>query len=373
MEGQVRILICDDSRLMRQLLAKMLESDSSFLVVGEADSGEGCLDEIPRCRPDVVLLDLGLPGLNGIECLKLARERQLDAAFLIVSANAQKDAPVTLEALTEGALDYVTKARGMLQMGEIQASVLAKIRDAYQVQLQRRKVTTGPAAGPAGAGPPAAPPSAPRPTPPEAPAEASPTAPVAPGPATQSRVRLTVVGGSSGCVQVLPTLFSKLPGQLRGTMILVLKLPQFLTRQIPTQYGRLCKIALAEAADGQPLTTDRIYIVPGGSGDLILEKDKATGRIVFRSVEVSKNPGEAPSIDALMSSAANLFKDRCRGILVSGTGTDGVRGLASILEVQGETVVQDRASAIAPQLPLAALEADVAGKVLTIPEIAALW
>ena len=348
MPATIKLVICDDSPLMRKLLAKMLSADATIQVVAEAENGEQCLAKIAEHSPDVVLLDLAMPQLDGLETLRQAKARNLDTAFLVVSTKAVKDAPATLDALKEGAVDFITKAQGMLQMESIQSEVLSKVKNAAEARWRNQR----------GA-------AAPDPTPSPAPA-ARPAV-------TGTGKSLTVLGGSAGCMQVLPGILSALPEKIGGALVLILKLPPFLTRQIPVQFGKSTTIPIEVATAGQPLSGGRIYVAPGGDTNLTFERDPTGKRVVFKLEPPAEKAAEGtPSIDAAMAAAAKLFRDSTRGVLISGTGKDGLEGLRAIMTAGGETVIQDRTTAMAPQLVIAAAEAGLAQRTLSPGDIAAL-
>jgi two-component system chemotaxis response regulator CheB len=344
---KVRVLICDDSTLVRRLLAKMLETDTGVIVVGEVGNGDECLKKIPECRPDVVLLDLAMPVRDGLATLREARRLALDTRFLVVSTHAEKSAPATLDALREGAVDFVTKAKGMLQMGSIQAETLRKIRAAYDAGESARRAAAP--AEPAGEAIEVV----------ELAAEASVAA------------ELTVIGGSSGCMQVLPLLLGALPAEPAGAVVLVLKLPAFLTRQLAAQFSTVCPAPIAEAVDGARVEPGRVYVAPGGNRNLVLARPG--GEIVFRLAETEDPVPDTPSINAAMRSAAEAYGAACRGVLISGSGTDGIEGLRAIRTAGGDTVAQDKGTAVVPQLPLAAVTAGVAQRTLSALDIAGLF
>jgi two-component system chemotaxis response regulator CheB len=278
----------------------------------------------------------------------------------VVSTKAVKEGAATIDALKEGAVDFVTKAQGMLQMESIQSEVVTKVRNAHEARqrtishLQRPAAKAGEPAKPqAGAAPAASPPPPPK-------------------PASAPRASITILGGSAGCMQVLPTILASLPEKIVGCLVLVLKLPPFLTKQIPKQFAGTCLAPIELAESGVPLQGGRIYVAPGGDANLTFERDPTGKRVVFKLAPADKAEEGSPSIDAAMQSAAKLFREGTRGVLISGTGKDGLEGLRTILTVGGETVIQDRGSCVAPQLVIAAQEQSLAQKQLPAPEIAAL-
>lgn len=385
----VRVLVCDDSRLMRRLLSTLLQSRPGFLVVGEAQDGEECLRQIQDTRPDVVILDLNMPRMDGISCLRAARARNLDPAFLVVSSNARQDAPITLEALNEGAFDYVAKDQEMLQLERIQDRILAKIQAAHAARSDARRRESPPEAKEDG---PAASATARFPHPgPEAPGggweEPSAIVPATAGEAAglesvrggtisaaapSSRKPVTLIGGGAGAVQMLPLVLANLPADFQDVLVVVLKIPEFLTRHMPAQYARLCPLPLRLISEGEPVVPGRVYVAPGGQTNLILARDPDSQRVVFRLVPPNHPDDECPSLDAALKSMAAMFKEGCRGILASGTGRDGLDGLLAVQEEGGDTLVQDPATALSPLLPQAALAASISRRTVTPLQIAGL-
>ncbi|MBI3893627.1 MAG: hypothetical protein HY303_19075 [Candidatus Wallbacteria bacterium] len=179
---------------------------------------------------------------------------------------------------------------------------------------------------------------------------------------------VSIIGGSSGSIQTLVKVIPFLPAAFERTLVIVLHLPPFFTTQFTQQLSHKCAVPVCEAADGMKVESKRVYLAPGGEKNLVLQRID-TGDVVFRLLENEANMLYTPSIDLVMSSTAEAYKNTCRGILISGTGTDGVEGLRSIRNCGGATYVQDKATAIANQLPFAALKAGVVDKALSIQDM----
>jgi len=503
MSDSVRVLIVDDSNLMRKLLASIVAKDTRLQVVGTAENGADALQKIEQLQPDVVTLDLNMPVMDGITTLREANQRRLSPAFLIVSSLAQKDAQITIDAINEGAVDYIPKPSQMMGMGALEGEIISKIVMCYESrkrtqddpnrtlvqskpssnpgQVRPASPSAGgsnpggvrpvarpvggsnpglvrapgaapgtplrpagapttstpgmtrpavPAAGgsnpgqvrpptnpgqvrapgasnpgqvrppgasnpgqvrpaspPAGgsnpgqvrpptnpgqvrsAQPPAGPPGVVRPPP-------SPLAavkPAAPAPAPAGKPKLLIFGGSAGSMQLLQKLIPLIPPTFNGVAVFVLHLPAFFTSQLAVKLKEICPIPVEEAKDGMPVSLKRVYIAPGGNQNLILGKSPTGKGVAFRVIENDGTVTVCPSIDMFMRSAADVFRDACRGILISGTGKDGIEGLRRIKERLGEAYVQDKQSAVANQLVSAALETGVPKKSLQIPEIIELF
>lgn len=399
---KIKVLICDDSRIMRKLISNVIEADERIEVVGQAEHGVDCLEKIVQFQPDVVTLDLNMPVMDGLTVLRESKARGLGATFLVVSSLAKKDAQITIDALTEGAIDFILKPSQAFNIASMGKEVIEKILIA---SMNARKVSEGGGtpggSAPAEAAPPTpppavsaqpgaeAPPAAPGSAPTGAPAAASANLEAAALRMMQqrqqtaaantasaslqqeqkwSKAEVTIIGGSSGSIQTLVKVIPFLPGSFSRTVIIVLHLPPFFTTQFTQQLSHKCPVPVCEAADGMKVESKRVYLAPGGERNMILQR-LDTGDVVFRLIDNDANMLYTPSIDIVMSSTAEAYKKDCRGILISGTGTDGVEGLRSIRNGGGGTFVQDKATAIANQLPFAALKAGVVDKALSIQDM----
>ena len=361
---KVRVLITDDSNLMRKLLSNIVSKDERLEVVGTAENGKDCIEKVKALQPDVVTLDMNMPVMDGLTCLKEAKAQKLDPAFLVVSSLAQKDAQITIDAINEGALDYIPKPSQMLGIGALEKEINSKILNVYD---SRQRTLDAAAAK-------AAPARAARGIPGGSRAAA---AAAATATATKPRVvdtkpgkpKLTIFGGSSGSMRIVQKIAPHISPKFTGVVVFVLHLPPFFTSQLAVALKKVCKIPVEEALDGTPVNLRKIYVAPGGDKNLVLGKNPTGKGVVFRLIENDLMLPHTPSIDVFMESASKIFKDACRGVLISGIGTDGIEGLRAIRSNRGETYVQDKTSAVANQLPLAALQAGVATESLDIPEL----
>lgn len=375
---KVRVLITDDSNLMRKLLANIVAKDTRLEVVGTAENGSDCLEKIRALQPDVVTLDMNMPVMDGLTCLKEAQARNLKAAFLVVSSLAQKDAQITIDAINAGALDYIPKPSQMLGISSLEKEITSKIimvHDARQEALKSEAAAemaqTRPAGPPAFVRPPTSPGSATPSTAPARPTQsAGPDAAGAVKPA--GKPKLTIFGGSSGSMRVVQKMVPEVPADFSGVIVFVLQLPAFFTSQLVQALQKVCKVPVVEAQHGIPVALKKVYIAPGGDKNLILARNPGGKGVIFQLIENDQMVPGTPSINVFMVSAASIFKDACRGVLISGTGTDGIDGLRSIREQRGESYAQDKASAIANQLPLAAWNAGVVQSMLEINDMVEL-
>ncbi len=396
---KIKVLIVDDSRIMRKLISSVLETDERLEVVGQAEHGVECLEKVVQLQPEVVTLDLNMPVMDGLTVLRESKARNLKATYLVVSSLAKRDAQITLDAINEGAIDFILKPSQAFNIASMGKEIVEKILIA---SVQARKMASGepePAAPvPTGSipatgadAPPADAPASPPPA--DAPVAAgqqvssglaaaaarmmqqraqAAAAAAASGPIVVEqkwkRAELNVIGGSSGSIQTLVKIVPVLPAAFEQAVVIVLHLPPFFTTQFTAQLGHKCPVPVVEAADGMVLAGKQVYLAPGGDRNVVIRR-REDGQAVFRLVDNDANSMYTPSIDILMASAAETYKAQCRGVLISGTGNDGVEGLRSIRNGGGGTYVQDKATAIANQLPFAALKAGVVDQALSIQDI----
>lgn len=379
----IKVLIVDDSRLMRNLLTSIIQKDSDIQVVGGADNGVEALDKIRDLRPDVVALDLNMPVMDGLTVLREAKTRKLDPTFLVISSLAKENAQITLDAISLGAIDFISKPPQALNIEQLSEEIISKIRVAYGVR-HRPEAPDGPAALKESPPPPPPVPAQAQPQPPPVAASPSPAAPApvsqapapaAPAPAAVARpptaprsaVALTIFGGSSGAIQTLRKVVPFLRTDLTSTIVLVLPLPPFFVSQFAAELARTSQTPVLEVEEDMRIEMGKVYICPGGRNNIILVQEN--DRVIFRGIENTTDKIYTPSVDVFMETAAVIYREMCRGVLISGTGNDGVAGLAAIKARGGKTYVEDVTSAVAKQLPSAAMDAGVAMETVDIAAI----
>ena len=316
----VRVLVVDDSALMRKLLGDMLRSSPEIEVAGTARDGAEAVELAARLRPDVVTLDVEMPGMSGLEALPALLDAH-PVPVVMVSALTQEGADVTFEALERGAIDFLPKP-GHHQVAELKACrdlLVAKVLDAAQSRVRRAR--PGPVPRP----------STPRLSP--APAGAPPAV-------TPSRCVVIGIstGGPQALGQTLPALRPPIP-----PVLVVQHMPAPFTGAFARRLDRHCAVAVKEAEEADLVLPDRILIAPGGRHMTLV------GRPPRVRVTLSDGPpvsGHRPSIDMLFQAAAQVFGSSTVGILMTGMGRDGVAGCKRILGAGGRTFGQDEGTSV---------------------------
>lgn len=338
MSGPVRVLVVDDSALMRKLIPQILERDNSIQVVGTAMDGNFALKKIEELKPQVVTLDLEMPGLNGIDTLKaIMRTHQLPV--IVVSSHTTAGASITLKALALGAFDFVAKPQDVSShMAEVATELINKIKAA----THSRGVAIQPLAEPG--------------------ARVSKAAAAA-GPAS----RVIAIGISTGGPNALQFVLSRLPADFPGSIVVVQHMPEGFTEMFARRLDESCAIRVKEAVSGDLLVSGRVLICPGNRH--LKVKRLALGEVAVLSDEQRVN-GHRPSVDVLFQSLAEEFGARGIAVLMTGMGEDGANGLGEVKRAGGMTIAQSEDSCVVFGMPKAAIERGFATRVIPLDALA---
>ena len=337
---RVRVLVVDDSALMRKLIPQMLEADPSIEVVGTAMDGTFCLKKIEELQPHVVTLDLQMPGMNGIDTLKeIMRRRPLPV--IVVSSHSTDGASVTLKALGLGAFDFVTKPQdATANMAATATELIAKIKAAADCKVVRPgafKAVTPP--------------------------EKISVSRLAPPPS-----KLVAIGISTGGPQALEYLLAQLPPDFPGTIAIVQHMPEGFTDMFARRLDELCSLRVKEAQSGDVLQAGRVLICPGSRHMKV--KRLSMGDIVVLNDDARVN-GHRPSVDVLFQSVADEFGSQSVAALMTGMGDDGAEGLGAVKKAGGMTIAQSEESCVVYGMPKAAIERGYATRVVGLDALAA--
>ncbi len=355
MPDPVNVLVVDDSALMRNLVAKMIEATPGLRVADKAMNGLFALQKIPRCNPDVIVLDIEMPEMNGIEFLRERRRLGIEIPVIILSAVAKKGAEITMEALALGASDFITKPSGSVSSDiHTVAGELARLLLAYGTRYQKSRGKT----------PTPYPFESPElvlarepalPVPPPAPSRRRPPAPQekpvpsrSPGP-----VELVAIGISTGGPNALRQVFARIDPKLAPPVVVVQHMPPGFTEEFARSLDRICPLDVKEASDGDLLKPGRILIAPGDKHLLVEKKSLAA---VARLSDAPPENGHRPSADVLFASVAREYGNRALGVIMTGMGRDGARELGTLFKEGSVTLGQDEASSVVYGMPKVAFE-----------------
>jgi two-component system chemotaxis response regulator CheB len=337
--NKVRVLVVDDSALMRKLIPQMLESDPSIEVVGTAMDGNFCLKKIEELRPNVVTLDLQMPGMNGMDTLKEIMRRH-PLPVIVVSSHSTDGASITFKALGLGAFDFVTKPQdASAHMAETARQLIAKIKAAADCKVVRPGIsgTAVRVEKPVSAK------SGPPPT------------------------KTVAIGISTGGPQALEFLLAQLPPDFPGTILVVQHMPSGFTEMFAKRLDELCALRVKEAQSGDVLQAGRVLVCPGSRHMTV--KRLPMGDVVVLNDEPLVN-GHRPSVDVLFHSLAQEFGRMSVAVLMTGMGDDGAQGLGEVKKAGGMTIAQSEESCVVFGMPKAAIERGYATRVVGLEVLA---
>jgi two-component system chemotaxis response regulator CheB len=329
------VLVVDDSAVMRKMIPDMLEADPSIEVVGTAMDGTFCLKKIEELKPNVVTLDLQMPGMNGIDTLKEIM-RWHPVPVIVVSSHSTEGASITLKALGLGAVDFVTKPQDASAHKEMATVLIAKIRAAADCKVVRPGTLRG----------------AP------APAEK-----ISTGKAVPLASKLVAIGISTGGPQALEFLLAQLPPDFPGAIVVVQHMPEGFTDMFARRLDELCSLRVKEAQSGDMLQAGRVLVCPGSRH--IKVKRLAMGDVVMLNEEPRVN-GHRPSVDVLFHSVAEEFGSHAVAVLMTGMGDDGAEGLGAVKKAGGMTIAQSEESCVVFGMPRVAIERGYAMRVVAL-------
>lgn len=367
----MRVLVVDDSVVIRRLLVQALESEADVEVVGTASDGARALVKVEQLRPDAITMDIEMPEMDGVAAVRELRRRGVRVPIVMFSTLTARGASATLDALAAGASDYVTKPSNVGSLAEalsrVAVELVPKLRALVGRGTRPALLAARPAAG-AAAGSPAAQ-AAPAPVSALASlrgATARRAAAVLP-PAPTHPVRAVVVGSSTGGPEALSRVLGGLRRPLPVPMIVTQHMPPLFTAQLALRLDRLGPSTVVEASDGDVLHPGHVYIAPGDY-HLELAGTSAASRVVL-----TQSPPVnfcRPSVDVMMSSALAVLGPHLLGVMLTGMGQDGAAGAAELVGAGGTMISQDEATSVVWGMPGAVAAAGTTHRILPLDAVA---
>jgi two-component system chemotaxis response regulator CheB len=343
-KSQIKVLIVDDSAFMRTALSRMVASDTGLCVVGTAASGTEALQKVASLDPDVITLDVEMPGIDGLETLRRIMA-QFPRPVIMVSSATVHEAEITLDTLEAGAFDYVPKhlSSTSLDVDHIREDLVAKIKAAAErriakvdFNLQRKPPRAA-----------------------QLPARQSSSLRASPV--------IVAIGISTGGPKALQDILPTLPKDLSIPIVVVQHMPPSFTAPFAQRLNKLCAISICEASDRESVRPGVVYIAPSGSHITV---ERPTGsRTVIRLSDKPENQSHIPSADVMMQSVADAFGSLAMGIIMTGMGSDGARGMDAIHRAGGLTVGQDEMSCGVYGMPRVCAEMGILDRVVPLLQI----
>jgi len=337
---KIRVLVVDDSALMRKLIPAILARDSEIEVVGTAMDGAFALKKIEELRPDVVTLDLEMPRMDGMETLRLIM-RRAPLPVILFSTHSKEGAYSTLKALALGAVDFIAKPT------DAAAGHLETIADTLIDKIKVAKRATGRRLPPA-------------------------TVPI--DPPTQKKgvrsplppSRVIAIGISTGGPNALQFVLSQIPADFPCSVLVVQHMPEGFTEMFAKRLDECCALDVSEAKSGDLLVSGRVLICPGNRHMMVRRMPRGDMVVLSDSAPVN---GHRPSVDVLFHSVAQEFSVAAVGVLMTGMGEDGAEGLGVIKAAGGFTIAQSEETCVVSGMPRAAILKGHAIRVVALEQI----
>lgn len=337
--AKTRVLVVDDSVVIRRVVTDVLSADPEIEVVGTAANGQIAIAKMTQVNPDLVILDVEMPEMDGLITLAAIRKSHPKLPVIMFSALTERGASATLEALSLGATDYFTKPSGPGGIEESRRVIREELVAAIKEICAPKSATPVAAARP-----------------------------VAVQAAAQvGRVDALVIGVSTGGPSALSEIFAALPGDLPVPIFIVQHMPPMFTRLLAERLTANSKVSVEEATSGAPVRPGRALIAPGNF-HMTVSRDGTQVRAVLNQAPPENSC--RPAADPLFRSAAKLYGPGVLAVVLTGMGQDGLRGSEAVREAGGQVIAQDEATSVVWGMPGFVVRAGLANKVLPLSLIA---
>lgn len=334
--SKIRVLIVDDSAIVRKIFSEELSKYPDIEIVGTAPDPFVARDKIVNLKPDVITLDIEMPRMDGLTFLrKLMKFYPIPA--IVVSSLTPKGGKLTLEAMDIGAVDVIGKPGASYTVGDMSAQLADKIRAAARVKMVRRDADT----------------------------EATKYEPIASLAETTNKV--VAIGASTGGTEALKVVLTQMPANSPG-MVIVQHMPANFTTAFAERLNSLCKVTVKEARDNDSVTPGTALLAPGNFHMLL----RRSGARYY--VEVKTGPmvhHQRPAVDILFKSTAKYAGANAIGVILTGMGADGAAGLLELKNMGASTIAQDEKTCVVFGMPKEAIKMGAVDKILPLHQIAA--
>lgn len=342
---RIRVMIVDDASLVRGLFARWVTAEPDLDVVALLRNGRDAVDEIDRSDPDVVVLDVEMPELDGISALPLLLAKKRDLVVLMASTVTRRNAEISLKALALGAADYIPKPSSPTDVNSsdnFRRELVEKIRQ-LGARARRPRLAALPMR------------------------TARPHVPLTLRPMPLTPPRVLLIGSSTGGPQALDMVLSHCGSLIGRTPILITQhMPPTFTAILAEHLSRAVKVPVREGADGEVIVAGTIYIAPGGHHMRVASRDGAPVIAIDDGPQINFCK---PSVDPMLASAAQVWGSKALALILTGMGADGLAGARELVAAGGHVVAQDEATSVVWGMPGQVAHAGLCSAVLPLPEI----
>jgi len=340
--GNIRVLVVDDSAIVRKILTEALAGQTGLEVVGTAPDPYIARDKILALRPDVLTLDIEMPRMDGLTFLKKLMHFH-PMPVIVISSLGQASCQTAMQALALGAVEVLAKPGGPYSVGELRLDLAGKIRAAAASRVRR----PAPTAPPAAVAPAIFPPSR---------VGAPPRLPASSWPAST----VIAIGASTGGTEAIAAVLPQLPPDSPG-IVITQHIPAGFSRAFANRLNEMCSMEVKEAQEGDTLCTGRVLVAPGDL-HMLLRKSGESYRVVVKTGP--RVCYQRPSVDVMFSSVAESAGAHAVGVLLTGMGSDGAQGLLKMRQAGARTIAQDESSCVVFGMPKEAIRAGAADRVV---------
>jgi len=359
---RVRVMIVDDALVVRGLFARWVEAEPDLELVASLRTGREAVNQVERADPDVVVLDIDMPELDGIAALPLLLEKKRDLVVIMASTLTRRNAEISLKALSLGAADYIPKPssnREVTAAAAFRRELIEKIRHLGLRSKRLRHLNARAALLPAKSSPPLQP---------QLPTHESAHPPVALRAMPLTPPRVLLIGASTGGPQALNNIVSQIAGVLERAPVLITQhMPPTFTAILAEHLARVAKCPVREARHGEEIDAGTIYLAPGGKHMKVARRD---GMAVIAIDDGPLVNFCKPAVDPLFASAAAVWGPKVLALVLTGMGADGLNGAKAVVAAGGNVMAQDEATSVVWGMPGQVAHAGLCSAVLPIKEIA---
>ncbi len=345
MAKTIGVLVVDDSAFMRRILTDILESTGDIKVLGTAKDGLEALEKVKTVKPDVITLDVEMPAMDGISCLK-ELQKITDAPVIMLSGLTKSGEKATIEALEAGAIDFITKPTGLFDITGEQKKreIVKKIKMAGSVRRKAAAIVRDEVIRPV-------------------------VHTEHPQQRNSELKTLVAIGTSTGGPKALQEILPYIPGDIPAAVVIVQHMPPGFTKSLADRLNTLCDLSVKEAEDDEVIKPGYAYIAPG---DYHMEVRKGTGDVLrIKLTKDSPVGGHRPAVNVMMNSVAATRLSSVIGVILTGMGTDGTEGIINIKKSnQGVILSQDEKSCVVYGMPKSAVKTGVVDEVVPLKKMA---
>lgn len=343
----IKVLVVDDSAFMRKLLSDLFSAEPDFTVIETARNGKDAIDKVKKFKPDLVTMDVEMPILDGIKALdSIMRENPVPV--VMISSLTRAGADATMQALALGAVDFVAKTAGPISnISDIKIEILAKCRAAVRAnvsQLLTPQTVINPVLPP----------------------KVAPSAYIAP--LNQVDEQIIAIGTSTGGPRALQEVLVRLPGNLPCGIVIVQHMPPGFTKSLSERLNSLTSLTVKEAENNDAVRPGMVFIAPG---NYHMQLEREGQKTLIKLNQTPPIGGHRPAVDPMMESVAKIYGSRAVGVILTGMGHDGSKGMQAIKQMNGYTIAEDQSTSVVFGMPKSAIELNVVDRVVPLPDIAA--